>query len=259
MTFPLSRSDAVKPVSLSVWQQSLFALLWFLSSSDCLHWDCRALHKARLYLWCSLVNCPPGFHSHLEALKSLLDLVMGSPSCIQSTCLVRSVLCTATFYCWLSVSFEKIRSDNLSCFEEQLSQCQMFLDMRGWFGHRKTKKTVCIQRLCNQKLQILNTSWSIEILMSVSSILSAGSNLSSTPLWSSAYKQHKGICVQSSATKANWLLASKTRDSLIFRRVDDDQRWAGCFSAFVLWQSQRPVLWWAHALHMLLWYLIACF
>ena len=74
----LSCSHAVKPVSLSVRQKSLFALLLSLISSDCLRRDCQPIHKAPASTWGAvLLTAPQDFIHILEVLKELLDLVMG--------------------------------------------------------------------------------------------------------------------------------------------------------------------------------------
>lgn len=61
----LSCSHAAKPVSISLQQKSLFAVLLSLISSDC-----QPIHKAPASTWGAvLLNAPPGLHSHFGGIE----------------------------------------------------------------------------------------------------------------------------------------------------------------------------------------------
>lgn len=61
----LGSSHAVKPVSLSLQQKSLFALLSSLISSDCLCWDCQPIHKAPAPTWGAVLLTAPQDFIHI--------------------------------------------------------------------------------------------------------------------------------------------------------------------------------------------------
>lgn len=134
----LSCCNAWKPVCLSLQQKSLFALLLFLISSDCLCWDCHPFQKAPCsHLGYSLVNHPAGLHSHLEALKELLDLVMGHSTCTQGSCLAFKTFTLLTFSNLWKEAFSVPFPNEEPPTQRGHRVVKRSLNVQGWFNLNK--------------------------------------------------------------------------------------------------------------------------
>lgn len=142
----LSCSHTVMPVSLSLRQKSLFALLLSLNSSDCLCWDCQPIHKTPSSTWGAvLLTAPQDFIHIWRDWMSSLTWQWGFRAVYKALVLL-GMCCAPPLFTLLTLSElwkEAFRSP-VSLWRAALTKKpHRSLNVQGWFV-LKGKKKPCI-------------------------------------------------------------------------------------------------------------------